>query len=116
MNAHVQDIREIKQAIQDLAIVTAKLNQAVESNKENQAEIIKELKQYVKEEKQESMRMRAECRKELHLKYDRHSEAITEHGKEIARMDESIKGIGKIASVVAIVVTSIFNVFFGLFR
>ena len=114
------DIKEIKQALQDLAILTAKLKQAVDSNKEFQESMIKEVKEYVKEEKKENIRMRTECRLEINKQYDRHSVAITEHGKEIATLKESLKsvknGYKSISSFIAILVTALINLFFGIFR
>ena len=114
------DIREIKQALQDLAIVTAKLTQAVENNKENQLDIIKGIKEVVKETKKENDRAREMCQKEMKDRYDKHSNAITEHGKDIATIKESISGIKSnyksVASLFAIVITAIFNFLLGVFK
>ena len=114
------DIKEIKQALQDLAIVTAKLTQAVENNKENQLDIIKGIKEVVRETKKENDRAREMCQREMKDRYDKHSIAITEHGKDIATTKESIKGMQSTYKAVAMllsgIISSLISVLTGLFK
>ena len=103
------DIREMKTAINGLAVVVAKLSMAVDSNKEHNKETIKELRELTKETK-----------KEFCDKYEKHSGAITEHGKEIAKIQESIKAVKSnyksITAILTLVLTFIFNLIVGAFK